>query len=261
MSLQSGKGTDFCRSCLWPKRSVASARCGTCAAHLSGRARYKNPAEHEAFRARMEKYRGRPGAREQMASRMKQMWASPEYLERQRLAHKKYFERPGAIERNRETQKNCLAHRVAMASPEYREKLRLAQQRAWKRSETREKRLASMKKTFATPEYREKRSGANSFAWRGGASLEPYGREFTRTLRKTIKCRDEYTCQNPRCYVPENGRPHHIHHIDYIKKHNDSRNLVTLCFSCHEKTISGNRDYWTEYYQAIQHARGLGLCT
>ena len=39
-----------------------------------------------------------------------------------------------------------------------------------------------------------------------------------------------------------------VHHIDYDKKNNDPKNLISLCRKCHMKT-NKNRKYWTKYFQ------------
>ncbi len=257
MSLQSGKGTYFCHSCLWPMKDIRSERCGSCATKLKIKRHYENPEEREKFGTRMRKYWSRPNIRKEMAERVKKQWMNPKYLEKQRVAHKEYFKNPEAIEKNRQIQKHCLARMVAINDPEYRRKLSLAQSKYWADPNGRKERIVSIKRGFAKPGSYEKRSGLNSHAWRGGCSLEPYGRGFTRTLKQAIKQRDQYLCQNPSCYIPENGKPHHVHHVDYIKKNNNPVNLLTLCFAHHEKTISGNREYWAEYYQNIQALRGL----
>jgi hypothetical protein len=45
-----------------------------------------------------------------------------------------------------------------------------------------------------------------------------------------------------------------VHHIDYDKKNNDERNLITLCISCHSKT-NANREYWIEYLKPIMEKK------
>ena len=82
--------------------------------------------------------------------------------------------------------------------------------------------------------------------WRGGISFEPYSTEWTRELKERIRDRDGHICQM--C----GARGKHVHHVDYDKKNCDSKNLVTLCNSCHSKT-NFNREYWVEYFQN-QHA-------
>lgn len=99
-------------------------------------------------------------------------------------------------------------------------------------------------------------TGENNAHWRGGTHIL-YGSEFNKSLKKIIKRRDDYLCQNPECYIRENGKTHHCHHIDFDKKNCNPINLITLCNPCHQKTIKGDWNYWTEYYQNIQKMRGL----
>lgn len=84
-----------------------------------------------------------------------------------------------------------------------------------------------------------------SYLWKGGISFEPYSIDWTKTLKRAIRERDNYICQvcnQYGCY---------IHHIDYDKKNCNSENLITLCNSCHTKT-NHNREYWTNYFKQIK---------
>ena len=112
-------------------------------------------------------------------------------------------------------------------------------------------------KRFEDPKECEKMSGPNSARWRGGFHV-PYGPEFNQDLRTIILKRDDYLCQNTFCYLPENGKKHDVHHVDFIKSHNDSANLITLCHSCHSKSTTGDRNHWMGYYKNLQEMRGIG---
>lgn len=83
----------------------------------------------------------------------------------------------------------------------------------------------------------------NSPSWKGGKSFEPYSIDWTQSLKRGIRQRDQYTCQicgkEPAVY---------IHHIDYDKKNCNPDNLITLCQNCHSKT-NHNRDYWIDYFK------------
>lgn len=86
--------------------------------------------------------------------------------------------------------------------------------------------------------------------WQGGKSFEPYGIEFNKELKQFIKNRDMHKCQNLNC--EHKYKKLDVQHIDYDKKNNDIRNLITLCCSCHTKTNNkNNREYWTNYYNEI----------
>lgn len=84
--------------------------------------------------------------------------------------------------------------------------------------------------------------------WQNGSSFEEYGVEFNKQKKQQILKRDNYKCQDPNCVG--NHKKLHIHHIDYNKKNNNPENLITLCNSCHAKTIGKNkRNYYVVYYQ------------
>jgi len=105
------------------------------------------------------------------------------------------------------------------------------------------------------------KAGEKNPFWLGGISRQKrsvaYGLRFNRFLREIIRDRDNHLCQFPECYCPENGKKHDCHHIDFIKTNDDPANLITLCPSCHSLATSGDREYWTEFYQRIQEMRGL----
>lgn len=73
--------------------------------------------------------------------------------------------------------------------------------------------------------------------WKGGISFEPYPVDWTDTLKRAIRERDNYICQICSQYGSI------VHHIDYNKKNCNPKNLVTLCRKCHGKT-QHNRNYW-----------------
>lgn len=86
-----------------------------------------------------------------------------------------------------------------------------------------------------------KYTGENSPSWQGGKSFEPYSIDWTETLRRSIRERDNYICQL--CNRIQGDKAHSIHHINYDKKNNNPQNLITLCINCHSKTNT-NREYW-----------------
>jgi len=129
--------------------------------------------------------------------------------------------------------------RMVAQSPEHRKKVSLGN-----------------KKRFSRQDEIDKISGTNSCHWRGGIP-KPYASEFTKELKETIRKRDDYLCQNPNCYLPENGKVHDVHHIDDNRFNNNLVNLITLCRKCHSKSTNGNMNYWQEYYQNLQEIRGI----
>jgi hypothetical protein len=90
----------------------------------------------------------------------------------------------------------------------------------------------------------------NSPRWLGGKSFEPYGTDWTKTLRQSIRERDKYLCQL--CFEKQNDTAFDVHHIDYNKKNCNPDNLITLCRKCHMKTNS-NRSYWKKHYWGTTH--------
>lgn len=76
-------------------------------------------------------------------------------------------------------------------------------------------------------------------------SLLIYSIDWTRTLRQSIRERDKYLCKI--CGEKAGDIAHSVHHIDYNKKNCDTKNLITLCQSCHLRT-NQNRNYWVDYF-------------
>jgi len=107
--------------------------------------------------------------------------------------------------------------------------------------------------------------GNNHHAWNGGSSFEPYSFDF-KTIKKYILERDNHICQF--CGKSENGKKHHVHHIDYNKKNSSEDNLITLCTNCHTGTNPINdRQTWqeicneriTEIYQNLSCEQKIAL--
>jgi 5-methylcytosine-specific restriction endonuclease McrA len=129
-----------------------------------------------------------------------------------------------------------------------------SQKKRYESHEELKKNSERQKEAWARPGYLETRSGSNHPMWRGGIHI-PYDPEFRNNLRETIRKRDDYLCQSPGCYLPQNGRRHSVHHIDYNRQNSNPVNLITLCVKCHAKTSVGDRICWTDYYQDLQELR------
>ena len=84
--------------------------------------------------------------------------------------------------------------------------------------------------------------------WKNGISFEEYPASFNEVLREKIRKRDKYKCQNCSVTQIKCFRALDIHHIDYNKRNNSFRNLITLCLKCHFQT-NYNREYWIGYFK------------
>lgn len=99
--------------------------------------------------------------------------------------------------------------------------------------------------------------GEKNHFWKGGKSFEEYGKEFNNTLKEKIRKRDDYRCQE--CFKHQSvlyskkGVKYKllIHHIDYNKKNNKEKNLISLCRKCHIKTNFKRKD-WAKYFKSKQ---------
>lgn len=104
----------------------------------------------------------------------------------------------------------------------------------WKLSEITKERIREGQKRLI-------REGKHNL-WRGGISFEPYSVDWTETLRRSIRERDNYICQ--KCSQYGNT----THHIDYNKQNCNPNNLINLCRNCNLE-VNHNRNYWTDYFQ------------
>ena len=89
-----------------------------------------------------------------------------------------------------------------------------------------------------------KYEGKNHPRWLGGVSFEPYGLEFNRELKESIRKRDNYLCQECGKTQEELKKKLFI----YCKQNNSLFNLISLCNKCHSKTNS-NRKHWESYFK------------
>ncbi len=97
--------------------------------------------------------------------------------------------------------------------------------------------------------------------WQGGISFLPYCIKFNKELKKSVRKRDNYTCQNPICKLTQQesliiyDQCLDIHHIHYDKS-NCYPDLITLCHSCNVKANS-NRRFQEILYMNILNNRKL----
>ena len=96
--------------------------------------------------------------------------------------------------------------------------------------------------------------GSNNNQWQGGISRKPYPFDWSEKLKAAIRQRDNYRCRVCNKSQKKNVRKLSVHHIDYDKENLDPQNLVSLCDSCHGKTMT-NRRHWTRYFQNITKVR------
>ena len=98
------------------------------------------------------------------------------------------------------------------------------------------------------------RRGPDAPAWMGGLTQILYGYNFTKSLKRKIKERYNYTCQLCKItdeeHIKKDGlsRGLSVHHIDYNKNNCREDNLITLCHGCNSKANFG-RDTWISFFQ------------
>ena len=115
----------------------------------------------------------------------------------------------------------------------------------WKR---RQSEFLKASPPMRNPEIAKKLTGSGNGRWLGGISFEPYGVEFSGKLKEFVRERDGRVCQL--CGVPECEcyRKLDVHHLDYDKQNNSSRNLISLCQKCHIET-NFNREFYTVLFK------------
>jgi len=213
--------------------------------------------------------------RHKLSVAKKRNWSDPKYRENQLLAIRSSEcreKKRGVMKKRYEDfenrNKTSEGWKRVWANPEMREKIIGSKLEYFSIPENRKKHGDALRNSIKfqtsrkSTEFREKFSGSNNPHWNGGIHV-PYGPAFNRDLRMIVRKRDDYLCQNPKCYLPENGKAHDVHHIDLNKKNNNPVNLIVLCRKCHAGASGKDREYWTEYYQDLQDMRGIsnGRCT
>jgi hypothetical protein len=88
-------------------------------------------------------------------------------------------------------------------------------------------------------------------SWRWWTSTEKYWEKWTKGLKNKIRSRDKYICFI--CKKVEKNKSFSVHHINYNKKDCSENNLITLCWSCHQKT-NFNRDRWILFFNHPEKA-------
>lgn len=90
--------------------------------------------------------------------------------------------------------------------------------------------------------------------WLGGISFEPYSIEFTKSLKESIRDRDNHICQycgkTEKQELKDLNKVLSVHHIDYNKENCLDTNLITLCAKCNT-AVNKNRDYYFAFFTEI----------
>lgn len=92
--------------------------------------------------------------------------------------------------------------------------------------------------------------GKNSHTWRGGLKSEPYDLNWTKRLKRSIRKRDNNTCQVCGGHRSQFKRALSIHHINYVKTDSVPSNLISLCDGCHRMTNFRRRS-WQVYFEEL----------
>lgn len=71
-------------------------------------------------------------------------------------------------------------------------------------------------------------------SWKGGVADWDYSADW-KSLARTIRDRDKWTCQLCGDCRAKWGKNLHVHHIDGNKLNNDPLNLISLCATCHPR--------------------------
>jgi hypothetical protein len=87
--------------------------------------------------------------------------------------------------------------------------------------------------------------GSNNPAWKGGIANWSYAPGWKRIAR-SIRKRDNYTCQMCGTQFPKTSKLLHVHHKDGDKFNNEPSNLETVCATCHPK--GKRREGWKHHH-------------
>lgn len=78
-----------------------------------------------------------------------------------------------------------------------------------------------------------------------------YPKDFNAKLRHNIRKRDNFTCQLYSAHQDNCGTLH-VHHIDYNKNNNSTKNLISLCNKCHGYTNFGTAKWQKKFNDMIE---------
>jgi len=191
----------------------------------------------------------------------------------------KYFDYLNGHKRKNKTQSDCTKKKISISnlgknkgkkrSEETKRKISLFQKGRITTDETKIKISRANKGRKYSEEYKKKMSlflkgrkaseetklkmslaqrGEKGSNWQGGKNNNPYGYDWTDTLKESIRQRDNYCCRL--CGRGQKNKKHAVHHIDYNKENNDPMNLITLCNNCHIRT-NYKRDQWVKIFSKM----------
>ena len=223
MKVQAGLGTYLCLDCIRPKKVLYSMWCHSCASSYAARKQWDDHPERRSKGSHVCPECG--GLKRGLNTKRCRSCAKKEYFK----------DNPGM---------GWCGNENPSKRPEQR--ARMIENNPMNNPDNR----AKISKTQRTSEYAEKHYGPNHYNWQGGKSFEPYGTDWKESLKRLIRDRDDHRCQI--CDVPENGKKHDVHHIDYNKKNCYSDNLITLCHDeCHLAT-NYRKSYWPEHFKWLK---------
>lgn len=102
-------------------------------------------------------------------------------------------------------------------------------------------------------DFKERYRGSNHPNWMGGISFLPYCSRFNKSLKESVRIRDNHTCQL--CSTLQNGHKLSIHHIHYDKQ-NCYPDLIALCIKCNSK-VNFHREHYEKLFMNKLNDREL----
>ena len=153
------------------------------------------------------------------------------------------------------TGKSSIGRKVSKVTRDKMSKSNLGKKRTKKTrdriSKAKKGKTSSFKGKKHRPETIEKMSGKNNVNYVNGLGRFPYPIEFSSYLRKSIRIRDNNTCQNCGLTQQEHKKKYNkdieIHHIDHCPDNCDKTNLITLCHKCNMEANT-DRNYYYAFY-------------
>ncbi len=97
-------------------------------------------------------------------------------------------------------------------------------------------------------------SGENHHNWNNGSHLKPYDKRFNNLFKRRIRKRDNYVCMICGIHSEKLKGALDIHHINYDKLNSIPENCISLCKSCHGKTLK-NKHLWQKFFQSLLHEK------